>query len=175
MSYPIKYGVLELKEPSGWPMGSREATRGYIVSKCYLVREITEYLEDGNFKRSYQVVFPYRKYYQFKIAMKTNALFEEYPQRPNFNACVTELAQVYDDYSSAAMEVLKLNGELRNRLITQECNLSTDGIVNAYVKTNQRINDELVMCSRYEEYIASRTEELKTSKDQVKKLPSDPF
>ena len=173
MSYPIKYGVLELKEPAGWPIGTKDVTRGYIVSKCYLIREVTEYQEDGNVKKSYHVVFPYRKYYQFKIAMTNNVLFEERAQIPSFSSSFTELAQVYDDYDSAATEALKMNGELRTRLITQECSLSTDSIGNAYNKANQRINDELMMCSKYEEYIASRTEELKTSKAQVK-LPIPP-
>ncbi len=175
MSYPIKYGILKLTEPSGWPIGTQEVTRGYIVSKCYLVREIKEYQEDGNMKKTYQVVFPYRNYYQFKIAMKSNLTFEEHAQTPNFNAFVTELDQLYDDYESAKNETIKLNGDLQTKLIVKECSLSNGKIKDVCTKAQQRINDEFTMCNQYEQYIASRTEELEIKKDSVKKLPSNPI
>ena len=174
MSYPIKYGILKLTEPSGWPIGTQEVTRGYIVSKCYLVREIKEYQEDGNMKKTYQVVFPYRNYYHFKIAMKSNLIFEEHAQMPSFNTFVNELNEVYDDYEMAAAEALKLNEELRKKIIIKEFNLSNDNIGNIYSEVNERITAEFAMCSQYEQYIASRTGELKIKRDLVKKLPSNP-
>lgn len=66
VKYPIKYAVMPIEEQIGWYPGLNELEREYsvvanIVSKCYVIREDKEYLQDGTLKIKYEVVFPFLK------------------------------------------------------------------------------------------------------------------
>ena len=55
VKYPIKYAVMPIEEQIGWYPGLNELEREYsvvanIVSKCYVIREDKEYLQDGTLK-----------------------------------------------------------------------------------------------------------------------------
>ncbi len=65
-NYPVKYAAMPIVEQVGWNHGLNELERNcdvscYIVSKCYLLSERTNYKEDGKKEPEYEVVFPYQK------------------------------------------------------------------------------------------------------------------
>ena len=65
INYPIKYVVMPIIEQVGWYPGLHEMERDYdvvcyIVSKCYLIGDLTKYKENGSVIREYEVVFPYQ-------------------------------------------------------------------------------------------------------------------
>ena len=65
INYPIKYAAMPIIEQVGWSNGFHEQERKYdivcyIVSKCYLISDLTKYNEDGSSLKEYEVVFPYQ-------------------------------------------------------------------------------------------------------------------
>lgn len=65
INYPVKYTAMPIIEQVGWNNGLNELERNYdvvcyIVSKCYLLSDLTRYKEDGQSVREYEVVFPYQ-------------------------------------------------------------------------------------------------------------------
>ena len=65
-NYPIKYALMPIKEiteTTYGPFGAENhyETIAYIVSKCFLTKEITYYSSDGKSSTEYEVVFPYQK------------------------------------------------------------------------------------------------------------------
>jgi len=65
INYPVKYALMPIVEQVGWSHGLHELERDYdvvyyIVSKCYLINDLTKYKEDGSSVREYEVVFPYQ-------------------------------------------------------------------------------------------------------------------
>ena len=47
MKYPIKYAILELKVDGGPIHGYEEITKGFIVSKCFVLAEGLKYTSVG--------------------------------------------------------------------------------------------------------------------------------
>lgn len=65
INYPVKYAIMPIIEQVGWTPGLHELERDYdvvyyVVSKCYLINDLTKYKEDGSIEREYEVVFPYQ-------------------------------------------------------------------------------------------------------------------
>lgn len=63
VKYPIKYTLIRVDENGNGvsyvePSLRASTTVAFIVSKCYLVGEKTEYFKEGKSKKSYDVVFP---------------------------------------------------------------------------------------------------------------------
>ena len=54
LNYPIKYAVLEVKENGEYVTSSDNLVKGYIVSKCYVVKSILDYLPNGNMTIKHQ-------------------------------------------------------------------------------------------------------------------------
>ena len=54
--FPIKYAIQEVYEYNNHNYNNN--LYGYIVSKCYVIKEV-EKRENGNLKKYYEVVFPY--------------------------------------------------------------------------------------------------------------------
>ena len=63
LKYPIKYAIMPIYEQTGWAPGLHELEReydvvAYIVSKCYVIKEEKDYLQNGTVRIRYAVVFP---------------------------------------------------------------------------------------------------------------------
>lgn len=115
-NYPIKYAPMPIIEQVGWNHGLHELEKDYdvvcyIVSKCFLLSDKTEYKENGKKKKIYEVVFPYQKreYYNFERVV------------PSFNIysheCINSIfvEEVFDSYKEA-LEVVKL----KNKKLSQK-------------------------------------------------------
>lgn len=114
-NYPVKYAAIPIIEQVGWSHGMNELERKYdvacyIVSKCYLINDITKYKENGKSEKEYEVVFPYQKeqYYHWQRA------------EPSFNynhACTNSnfVEKVFDNYEDALDFAIQKNKELCNK------------------------------------------------------------
>jgi len=66
INYPIKYAAMPIIEQVGWTHGLHQLEREYdvvcyIVSKCYLISDLTKYTSNGSKNQEYEVVFPYQE------------------------------------------------------------------------------------------------------------------
>ena len=59
VNFPIKYAVLELTQSGGWMVDYKDITKGFIVSKCYVIEDNIIYDSDGNSKIVHKVFFPF--------------------------------------------------------------------------------------------------------------------
>lgn len=113
INYPVKYTAMPIIEQVGWNNGLNELERNYdvvcyIVSKCYLLSDLTRYKEDGQSVREYEVVFPYQlgNYNNWE---RTIPLFNLYSGN-NINS--NRVNFVFDSYEEALKYATKKNEEL---------------------------------------------------------------
>lgn len=112
INYPIKYAVMPIIEQVGWSHGLHELEREYdvvcyIVSKCYLISDLTKYNEDGNIIREYEVVFPYQpgEFSRWKRVVPT---YNAYGYSVNSN----KVDIVFDSYEEALNYATEKNEKL---------------------------------------------------------------
>ncbi len=117
-NYPIKYAVMPMVEQVGWIYGLNELEREYeeacyIASKCFVVAEKVEYLQNGEAEKSYEVVFPFESLnYDGSIVRKEPT----YNINGYCNNC-TKVNKVFDTFAEAKKEALKKNEKLLYKAI----------------------------------------------------------
>ena len=113
INYPIKYAAMPIIEQVGWSHGLNELEREYdvvcyIVSKCYLLKDSTKYMENGKSIKEYEVVFPYQSNGNGKLTRTI----------PEFNlfsyACTNsnKTDGVFDTYEEALVHATEKNEKL---------------------------------------------------------------
>ena len=112
INYPIKYAAMPIIEQVGWSHGLHELEREYdvvcyIVSKCYLISDLTKYTEDGKSVKQYEVVFPYQpgEFDRWKRVF------------PTYNACgycsdSNKVDVIFDSYEEALKYATEKNEKL---------------------------------------------------------------
>lgn len=110
LKYPIKYAVMPIKEQIGWYPGLHELERecdvvANIVSKCYVIREDKEYLQDGTLKIKYEVVFPSLKFGGFELAV---------PEYNFYSQCTNSIFvnQLFNSFEEAQAVADQANEEI---------------------------------------------------------------
>lgn len=113
INYPIKYAVMPIIEQTGWSHGLHELEREYdvvcyIVSKCYLINDLTKYKEDGCSIKEYEVVFPYQpsEFNRWKRNIPEYNLIHRYCTNSN------KVDAVYDSYEEALKSATTKNEKL---------------------------------------------------------------
>ena len=178
INYPIKYAVLELKEVGGYSQGWEDITKGFIVSKCYVVESKIKYLADGSSEIYHKVVFPHKDLSEFKVALKLrnntsvgdritpqyNALSKPYP--------IDIVTDLFDTYEDAKIVSDDKNKELYHRIT---CYLDVDYLVKNLDRINTEFATEMELCGLFEKAILEETEDMNISKSEdidgiVKKL-----
>lgn len=113
INYPIKYAAMPIIEQVGWTMGWHELEREYdtvcyIVSKCYLINELTKYKENGKMVKGYEVVFPYQpgEFNRWQRTIPTYNSIHGYCTKE------TNVDTVFDSYEDALNFVNAKNEEL---------------------------------------------------------------
>ena len=109
-NYPVKYAAMPIIEQVGWTHGLNELERDYdvvcyIVSKCYLVSDRTNYKENGKNEKEYQVVFPYQPG-QYNNWERVTPSFNNGCTNSNF------VEKVFDTYEEALEFATHKNEEL---------------------------------------------------------------
>ncbi len=113
INYPIKYAAMPIIKQIGWSSGLHELEREYgvvcyIVSKCYLISNLTRYLENGRSFQQYEIVFPYQK-------VKFNRWQRVIPTYNSIHGnCINgnKVDIVFDSYEEALNFVTTKNEEL---------------------------------------------------------------
>jgi len=113
INYPVKYAAMPIIEQVGWSHGLHELEREYgvvcyIVSKCYLISDLTKYMEDGRSDKQYEVVFPYQpgEFSRWQRVTPSYNLIHEYCTNGN------KVDTIFDSYEDALNFVTAKNEEL---------------------------------------------------------------
>jgi len=164
LKYPIKYGVLEIKEEGNWENGFVDITKGYIVSKCYVVESNTKYYADGKSKETYSVVFPYQDINVFMESIKNNDHVKNlgYKKIPRLNAMkeyysVEKLDNIYDNYEDAKeMAEIKNNVLRNNPSFTGKTSIEMNEIIN-------EVGRNLALCLLFEQAVLEQTKDMEVT------------
>ena len=113
VNYPIKYATMPIIEQVGWVPGFHEMERDYdvvcyIVSKCYLISDLTKYKENGAAIREYEVVFPYQpsEFSRWKRVTPEYNLIHGHSTNSN------KVDKVFDSYEEALIYATEKNEKL---------------------------------------------------------------
>jgi len=117
ISYPIKYALLAMIEPSSWELGLNELELeyeicGYIVSKVYLMGINTKILCDGSSRICYEVVYPYKS--DKDLEMRNIPKFNLDGECYNYD----KVLNVYDTFEEAKEVSEQCNHVLRRKYIS---------------------------------------------------------
>lgn len=167
MSYPIKYAVEDLKVDGGIIHDYEDITKGYIVSKCYVLENRLNYRDDCI---SYVVSFPYDSFDIFVSWYKRNShnyyfdIYKHYYEQrrdPNRELLrdgyprhiVTEL---FDTYEEAKEVADRKNGCLKGEILTNTGSA-------AYEKLSEEFKDTMEICGEYEKFVFANTTDMEVS------------
>ena len=143
INYPIKYAVQPIHQISETLDLDDILFVGYIVTKCFVVKELTSFLKDGTYIKEYNVVYPFKGMNAFKLGKKiripnvtvnylnevvcTNSdhvdmLFETYEDAKkicdlkNSKLAKNEELQKFEDDVTKATEIMHVNTEKNKQL-----------------------------------------------------------
>ena len=87
---PIKYALEPIYTRDGWDSLGYDKGKldFYIVTMCYLIREITEYSEFDQPKKYYQVIYPFDNNYFYGDIKSANDIYKAYFKRKKTNSRV---------------------------------------------------------------------------------------
>ena len=169
MKYPIKYAILELKVDGGPIHCYEEITKGFIVSKCFVLAEGLKYTSAGKTIPKYIVSFPYDGFEYFIKWMERNRdnyYFDHYKYyyesrnnpdkaylRDNFPIIID---QIFDTYEAAKKIADHKNSELKNNLLTNTGS-------KAYETLSKEFADTMDLCDEYEKFIYANTTDIQIS------------
>lgn len=113
INYPIKYAAMPIIEQVGWTHGLHELEREYdivcyIVSKCYLISNLTKYIENGQIVKQYEIVFPYQpsEFSKWQRVTPSYNLINGYCINGN------KVDKIFDTYEDALSFATKKNEKL---------------------------------------------------------------
>ena len=120
LNYPIKYALLELKEPGGWEQNYEDISLCYIVSICYVINQNIRYYADGTTILSYEVVFPYKDIHSFKYRNQFNETATK-PKFSSYNTCLNSniVSTLFNTYEEASIAAIEANNNKKRTLIKQ--------------------------------------------------------
>lgn len=146
--YKVKYAIMEIKENKKINKRTFDMTRGFIVSRCYV---IDENVTDG----IYKVIFPYSDFESFKSC---NEIHESYK--------IEMVDKVYDSFMNAKVDANIKNKKIRKNLINYVSLLSFGWREN-YEMLERDLDKDLIKCKEFEELIFNNTMNLPNDKDEV--------
>jgi hypothetical protein len=169
MKYPIKYAILELKVNGGPSYYYEEKTKGFIVSKCFVLAEGLKYTSSGKTIPKYIVSFPYDDFEYFIKWMERNrdnynfdhySYYYESKNNPdeaylkdNYPIIVN---QIFDTYEATKEIADHKNNELKSNLLTNTG-------INAYEALSKEFADTMDLCGEYEKFIYANTTDMQVS------------
>lgn len=162
INYPIKYTAMPVIESNGYNIGLNEleekyAVVCYIVSKCYLLKDVTRYKENGESIKEYEVVFPYQ-YGLLRGSERTIPKFNYSGDCVNSNL----VDFVFDSYEEALQYAT-----LKNEEICTETWVNLPYSENFGEKVQEKKNAFAARLAKYkmlEQQMLMYTEDLDTSK-----------
>lgn len=168
LKFPVMYAVLELKEEGGYCYNYEDITRGFVVSKCYVLKAITNYEKDGTAKTSYLVSFPYNniKDFRYELSIDEECSYIGKATVPHKEAnddwSRDDTTIVWDLFST--YEEAKELANIRNKELRQNAELfgSVESILSSSTKQQCKIRlteleTSLKICETYEALIQNET------------------
>ena len=169
MSYPVKYAVEELKIEGGYNEDYQDITKGYIISKCYVLEDRIRY--GGSEPCVMHVVsFPYSRFEDFVryniIKNMNKSPFhspgEYYEERitPESEDLMNPrfiVEDLYDSIEDAYLEAERRNDNLRGELLLYTSSMQ-------YEKLSKQIDADLDLCREYAGFIAINTTDMVVEK-----------
>ena len=158
LDYPIKYAVLEVKENGEFIDSYDTLVKGYIVSKCYVLRSTLDYLDNGNITIKHDVVFPYKDITYFKYSSPYGGL--GYRNIPLYDLSgepypVNTVYDLFDSYEEAKELANLKNKELLDKI------LSLDGLTDEAIELiGEDYSKNLEECNEFESAILKETEDM---------------
>lgn len=139
-NYPIRYAVRPIIEQIGWSHGLNELEReygtvAYIVSKCYVVSFTKNYLQNGEEKERYNVVYPFQR-----DSSSYDGYYRVTPEFNLYSQCINSevVSKVFLNYKEAAVEAEALNKKIIKNKISSMAYTSNFGEKIARVKEEQK-------------------------------------
>ncbi|MBR1413131.1 MAG: hypothetical protein IJ574_00475 [Bacilli bacterium] len=170
---PIKYAVLELKEQGGFADNYEYQTKGYAVSKCYVLESKLKYLPNGDTKEEYNVFFPYKSLSWFKHSLK---IFHNpnlgNPREANLDrdGSVTNgdiVTAVFDTYEEAKKLADELNKELE--IIARcEVSIADENYKSKIVPYIEKYQKEQAICEQFEQLAEELNKDMVVTKSDIK-------
>jgi hypothetical protein len=118
LKYPVKYGIMPIKEQTGWNANLNYLEReyadvAYIVSRCFIISEMTNYKSDGSKRKSYEVVFP------CQINKVYHDMEMETPEYDFEGKCSNsiKIKEVFSSFAEAKTRAQEMNHDLLRRKI----------------------------------------------------------
>ena len=159
LNYPIKYAVLEVKENGEFIDSYDTLVKGYIVSKCYVVRTTLDYLDNGNITIKHDVVFPYKDITYFKDSAPFGGLgYKNIPLYDNSGEPypTNTVYELFDSYEEAKELANLKNKELLDKI------LSLNGLTDEAIEIiGEDFSKNLEECNEFENAILKETQDIK--------------
>lgn len=179
LNYPIKYAVLGIYEPAGrdyfcWAEPIYVVC-GYIVSKVYLVSEITEYTNNGKIKKNYQVVTPLLQPALKELSPREVSHKDIYGRYTN----LVTVPEVFEDFSEAKKRAEQQNKEIKSRDLVKNISCSDPNWKQKFQEFEDEFKQKMQRYSEYEQSILDITQDmivLKTSslEELINKITNSP-
>ena len=165
INYPIKYAAMPIIEQVGWSHGLHELEREYdvvcyIVSKCYLISDLTKYTEDGRSVKEYEVVFPYQpsEFSRWKRVIPSYNLIHRHCINAN------KVDKLFDTYEEALVFVSSKNEELCEK--TYIYLPYSENYLEKIQEKKDKFNTKLDECKLLEQQILLHTNDMEIGKSK---------
>ena len=151
-NYPIKYAAMPIMGYVAW---QREGAILYIASKCFQIKETTEYFRNGDTETSYSVLFPYKKVVDNNTSMTWERIE---PSLENEQEIIT-VRNVYNTIEEAEQEAVRnnkilLEQKLRNIYTTVE------NFQQERKKVEKKLQQQIDFFKNLEQEIEEKTKDL---------------
>lgn len=169
--YPVKYAILELKEPGGYLYGYEDLTRGFIAAKCWVISSKIIYRPNGESIIKHEVVFPYQDLAYFKRSMAIGQ--GDIGQRTivEYNACneaypVNFVANLYDTFAEAKVAAKAKNNQFCHGDFRMNPVSLTDRYnKKSYAEVVAAVKEEIAICELFEKVVFIATEDMKITNE----------
>lgn len=165
INYPIKYAAMPIIDQVGWSHGLHELEREYdivcyIVSKCYLISDLTKYTEDGRSIKEYEVVFPYQPtdFCKWQRVTPTYNLIHGYCTNSN------KVDAVFNSYEEALNHVTEKNEKLCED--TWKCLPFSENLMKEIQEKRDEFDARLAEYKVLEQQILSHTDDIKVGENR---------
>ena len=159
LRYPVKYAILEL-------MDENNKIYGFVVSKCYVIEDLTKYLDDGSSINYHKVVFPYsnilyyrqKLYYDYQtkdIGVKCTPKYDFFGEL--YNGHIVD--ELFDSYDMAYIHAAKKNQELGKKLVSSVMVFSPN-YKEELEKVNLNFSLNMATCAKFEKLIFENTRDM---------------
>ena len=151
-NYPIKYAAMPIMGYVAW---QREGAILYIASKCFQIKETTEYFRNGDTETSYSVLFPYKKVVDNNTSMTWERIE---PSLENEQEIIT-VRNVYNTIEEAEQEAERKN----KKILTSKINnifTSPEKFPQQRKIVEEEHQQQMELFKRLEQEIEEKTEDL---------------